>query len=278
MPCLYPAIQEGAPLTSSPFPQVHLFEFHDLEGFPESLRNATTEVLRVMCLQLRVHEVIRPVLEYVLDVTGCSQIVDLCSGAGGPILPIQQSMAGIGRKVSVVLTDKFPNRDAFDRAVKITGGGVRGYYDSVDATDVPRDLRGVRTIFNAFHHFRPPDARRILADAFRQRQPIAIFEITDRAPLRTVFNFPLSFLTMLALLPRMQSRRVEWWLFTYLLPVLPLTFGWDALISCLRSYTAVEFESLRSGLEDDSFTWTVGRVPVPRSPCHINYFLGIPQV
>src|SRR6185369_5367658 len=131
------------------------------------------------------------------------------------------AMTRSGRKVSVVLTDKFPNRDAFARAEKETGGGVSGHYESVDATQVPSRLKGVRTVFNAFHHFRPCDARGILADAYRQRQPIAIFEITDRAFVRTLFNFPLSFLTMLALLPRMRSRRPEWWLFTYLIPVLP---------------------------------------------------------
>jgi hypothetical protein len=278
MECLYLDLPgQGAALESSPLPQIHLFEFHDLDRYPESFRNAITEVLRVMCLRLRVHCVIRPVLETVLDATNCSRIVDLCSGAGGPILPIQQEMQKCGRAVSVTLTDKFPNRDAFARAEAITAGGVKGYRESVDATAVPRDLKGVRTIFNAFHHFRPEQARKILEDAYRQKQPIAIFEITDRAVVRTLFNFPLSFLTLWALLPQMKSRRFEWWIFTYLLPLLPLSFGWDALISCLRSYTGAEFGKLKEGLEDESFSWFSGRLNVPRSPCHINYFVGIPN-
>src|SRR5579871_4071074 len=194
MECMSAHIAGHAPpLVFSPLPQFHLFEFHELDRFPETLRNAITEVLRVMSLQLRVHEVIRPVLEAVLDATGSSRIVDLCSGAGGPILPIQQQWAKAGRPVSVVLTDRFPNRDAFARASRMTRGSVCGYDDPVDATEVPRELAGVRTVFNAFHHFSPEMARKILADAYRQRQPIAIFEITDRAFVRTLFNFPLSF-------------------------------------------------------------------------------------
>jgi hypothetical protein len=147
----------------------------------------------------------------------------------------------------------------------------------VDATQVPAGMTGLRTLFNAFHHFKPAAARAILADAYCSRQPIAIFEITERGPVRTFSNFILSFLTMLILLPRMQARRPEWWLFTYLLPVLPLAFGWDGFVSCLRSHTASEFAKLKEGLEDQSYSWSSGRLPVPGSPVHINYFLGMPH-
>jgi hypothetical protein len=81
---------------------------------------------------------------------------------------------------------------------------------------------------------------------------------------------------MLALLPKMQSRRPEWWLLTYLLPVLPLAFGWDASVSCLRSYTPADLKRLVEGLEDESYRWTAGRLAVPRSTIQVNYFAGIP--
>ena len=51
----------------------------------------------------------------------------------------------------------------------------------MDATHVPRELAGLRTLFNGFHHFRPLDATAILADAVRARQPIAIFEASRRS-------------------------------------------------------------------------------------------------
>jgi hypothetical protein len=257
--------------------RLDLFEFNDLVWFPPSLRNAITEVLRVMCLQLRVHEVILPLLNGVLDRSHAERIIDLCAGAGGPLVPIQQALARSGRNVSVILTDKFPNWDAFRRSGEASNGMVKGYLDSVDATQVPASLTGVRTLFACFHHFPPAQARAILADAYHRRQPIAIFEITERTMLNTLANFPLSFLTMLALLPRMQSRRPEWWLFTYLLPLLPLAFGWDGSVSCLRSYTASEFDGLKAGLEDESYSWSRGRIPVPRSPIHVSYFIGMPR-
>jgi hypothetical protein len=256
-------------------PQFHLFEFNECRWFPQSLKNAITEVLRVMCFQMRVHEVILQVIENVMNRTKVQQIVDLCSGAGGPIVPIQQQLAKSGRPIRVFLTDKFPNRPAFQRCEELTGGFVRGYVEPVPAQNVPAELSGLRTLFNAFHQFPPDSAREILADAYRSRQPIAIFEITERNVFRTLSNFPLSFLTMLALLPRMQSRRPEWWLFTYLVPILPLAFGWDAFVSCLRSYTASEFNALKEGL-DERYSWSSGRVAVPGTPIHVNYFLGMP--
>ena len=270
------SISELSRLNSGSLRRRQLFEFHECAWFPQSLKNAITEVLRVMCYELRVHDVILPLIEDILNRTKAEQVVDLCSGAGGPIVPIQQRLAKAGRPVRVFLTDKFPNRPAFRRCEELTDGLVRGYLDPVPAQNVPVELSGLRTLFNAFHHFPPDSAREILTNAYRSRQPIAIFEITERSVLNTLSNFPLSFLTMLAMLPRMQSRRPEWWLLTYLLPLLPLAFGWDASVSCLRSYTPGDFNTLIRGLEDDSYHWSGGRLPVPRSTIHVNYFVGIP--
>ena len=117
----------------------------------------------------------------------------------------------------------------------------------------------------------------MLADAFRRRQPIAIFETTERSLTNTISNFPLSFLIMLGLMPRMRDKRFEWWLFTYFLPLLPAAFGWDALVSCLRSYTLEEFRSLTAGLESDRYRWAGGRLSIPRSPVHLTFFVGLPS-
>jgi len=255
-------------------PRLRLFEFNDSCWFPETFRNAITEILRVTDVEIRIHDVIRPLLERALDESGTNQIVDLCSGAGGPIVALEQQLAASGRRVSVVLTDLFPNRAALRIAEQSSAGRIRGLDTPVDATRVSCELHGLRTLFNAFHHFDQQAARGILEDAFRCRQPIAIFETTERTLLNTFSNFFLSFLTMLALMPRMRSKRPEWWLFTYLIPLLPIAFGWDAFVSSLRSYTASEFESLTEGLRDSSYQWSSGRVRVPGTPIHVNYFLG----
>lgn len=260
-------------LRSSIFPRLHLFEWHELESCPATVRDGITEILRTLCRQMRVHEAIHPVLEDVIARSQATQIVDLCSGSGGPISALYE--AGF-MHLPALLTDKFPNPQAYALVTAATGGRIQGHSTSIDATRVPKGLTGVRTIFNAFHHFKPEQARAILGDAYASRQPIAIFEITERSAFNTSTNFVLSILTMLALLPRMRPFRWQWALLTYLIPILPLTFGWDGTVSCLRSYTEEEFRQLIAGFDDPAYSWHSGRIPVPGGPIKVNYFCGVP--
>src|SRR4029077_4188304 len=62
-----------------------------------------------------------------------------------------------------------------------SGGTVDFLSESVDATNVPVDLRGVRTLFSSFHHFPPHVARQILRDAAEKGAPIGVFEFTERS-------------------------------------------------------------------------------------------------
>ena len=98
------------------------------------------------------------------------EILDLCSGAGGPIASLVDELEMHGYQVRVRLTDLYPNpkTTSHPRVVWLA--------QSVDATRVPPELAGVRTMFSAFHHFRPAAARAILKDAFDRRRAICIFE------------------------------------------------------------------------------------------------------
>lgn len=272
----HPSAGGAQALASSVVPRIQLFEFNELNWLPESVRNAITEILRVLSVSLRVHEVIWPVLDQLIEKTGSRCIVDLCSGAGGPVTALAHQLSQAN--IAIYLTDKFPNRPAFAAAEQMSAGRIRAYSDPVDASEVPAELKGIRTLFNAFHHFPPAAARRILEDAYSKSQPIAIFEITERTLLRTASNFVLSFLTMLLLFPKMRTKQVLWWPLTYVLPMLPAAFGWDGFVSCMRSYTADEFQSLVSGLDGDHYQWWSGRLPVPRTAVHISYFVGCPTL
>ncbi len=54
--------------------------------------------------------------------------------------------------------------------------------EPVDATAVPAELGGFRTLLGAFHHFPPDVARSILADAAQKRRGLAVLEYTERRP------------------------------------------------------------------------------------------------
>src|SRR5260370_17264832 len=102
------SISELSRLNSGSLRRRQLFEFHECAWFPQSLKNAITEVLRVMCYELRVHDVILPLIEDILNRTKAKQVVDLCSGAGGPIVPIQHRLPKSARPLPAFLPPNFP--------------------------------------------------------------------------------------------------------------------------------------------------------------------------
>src|SRR5947207_1932271 len=190
--------------------RLHLVEIHDLASCPQSLRDALTDFLAFTVNVGGAYDPAGPLLRRAIERTKARRIVDLCSGAGGP----WSRLAGqVG--VPVLLTDLYPHR-----------GGVRDmsfYPESVDARKVPEQLDGFRTIFTAFHHFRPVEARAILEDAVRHRQGIGVFEVARRAPLEMAL-IAFTWLGTLALAPFIRPWRWSRLLWTYLPPVLRLVY------------------------------------------------------
>jgi hypothetical protein len=157
-----------------------------------------------------------------------------------------------------------------------SGGSIIPCFESVDATSVPHDLIGFRTFFNSFHHFAPAAARRILADAQRNRQPVGIFEITERSVPKLLLCFPASFFSVFLLIFRMRPRRPVWWLCTWVLPIIPLTVAWDGFVSHLRAYTRADILPLIRDLSDDTYRWDMGKLRAPRGGIDVTFLIGAP--
>ncbi len=242
------------------------------------LRTALTEWLHALWEYSHAETVIAPLLHSAIVSSGAPRIVDLCSGRSGPIIPVQAELARRGIQIPVILTDKFPDREAWAALTAASHGSVTACIESVDATSVPETLPGLRTLFNSFHHFRPHDALRILADARRIGQPIGVFEITARTLPRLIFCFPASFLSCYLLIWRMRPRRASWWILTWCVPVIPFIIGWDALVSHLRSYTDAELREFTHELTDSLWRWQQGSVAAPRGGVEISFLIGTPVV
>jgi hypothetical protein len=180
--------------------------------------------------------------------------------------------ATLGRPVRVTMTDLYPNRPAFARAAEATGGAVAGEPAPVDARAVPPRLSGIRTLFDALHHFRPADARGVLADAYQQRQPIVVVEGTRRSAA-AVLGMLLVPLIVLLITPRIRPWSWAQLVLTYLVPIVPLLVLWDGVVSCLRSYRLPELRALTAGLDDD-YTWDVGEYR--RRGGVVTYLIGTP--
>jgi len=255
-------------------PRIHCFEFHEKKWFAAACRHAITECVRLWSVRLGMERAISPMVVDLLRSAPTPRIIDLCSGSSGPIPALLSELDKAGVTVEVTLTDLFPDREAFAWAASATGGRVVGWPEPVDAARVPASLAGVRTFFNSFHHFSPEAARAILEDAYRQRQPILIAEITERSAFRAALTFLHSATLMFRYVSSMRPpARPSVWIFTYLIPVLPLALAWDAMISCLRSYSEEELRQLCSNFSRD-WAWEFSRIPVPGLPVHICCFSG----
>jgi hypothetical protein len=265
--------------------RLQLFEFEDQPWLPRVFRDFITDHLRYthneemrkpVTRQIAVH------LKTLLERTGEARIIDLCAGAGGPVGPIIEELQAMSaRGVEVVLTDLYPNVAAFEKLVAESRGLLRAEYRSINALNVPAELQGIRTVFAGFHHFPPRLARVVLEDAVRKRATVAIFEPLDRTPRMLVLLGVMSFvrgLTHTHIVGRLTLSRA---LLTYLLPIAPLLFAWDGMVSVVRSYTASELLDLASGAENaTSYQWSAGRFEVggPLGPMPTTYLLGTPRL
>lgn len=255
--------------------RLHLFEVLDQAWCPAPVRHGATDWLAHLMNGHKAFNRVAPKLVDALERSGSSQVVDLCSGGGGPWLTLEREVAK-SRKISITLTDLFPNPELGERYVD-SQGDFRVHREPVDATCVPSELAGVRTIMSGFHHFRPAEARRILGDAVSKGQPIVVCEGSDNR-LKGLAMMTLMPLFMWLGMPAVRPFRWSRLLLTYVVPLLPLVGYWDASVSMLRVYTPKELRDLiESTPGHESFIWDVGTVPVDGSPLGLTYLVGVPR-
>ena len=253
-----------------------LIEIHDQDWCPRMVRDAETDYLQFTIATTKPYAAMIPVLATALQCAGARHILDLCSGAAGPWLWLHPVLAERGVNVSVCLTDKWPNREGFDQAGGLTHQAIRYHAQPVDATRSPGELPGFRTMFTAFHHFRPEQARAVLADAVEKRQGIAVFEATQRSGLALLLTLLVP-LMVLVMTPFVRPFRWSRLALTYLIPVLPLVMLFDGLVSCLRTYSVQELRELTARLDAHDYRWNIGAVKGKASPIPVTYLIGVPS-
>lgn len=256
--------------------RLHLIEIHDQAWCPSVLRDAATDYLQFVTHVANPYAPVADRLRRALERARAARIVDLCSGAGGPWIKLGP-LLGVGeaQATPVLLTDRFPNLEAMERMRAKSGGLVDYEPRPVDAAHTPTDLDGFRTLFASFHHFRPRDAERILADAVERRQGIAVLEMTHRSVV-AVALMGLVPLLVLLLTPLIRPFRWSRLLWTYVLPALPFLVAFDGIVSSLRTYAPAELEELVRGLRD-GYTWEIGEERSGPGPVPITYLIGYPE-
>lgn len=233
----------------------HGFEFGDQPWIPTVLRQAETAYLATAYRFLpALTRQWTEKISTLLPREEPAEILDLCSGSGGPAPLVVEELRKRNYDVRAKLTDLYPNPN--------TGSHPRITWlaEPLNAMQVPAELTGVWTMFSAFHHFPPEAAHAILRHAFEHRRAIAIFESGSGTWLGVVSMLGVP-LAVLALMPFARPFRWSYALFTYLLPVIPLLVLWDGLVSMLRIYSPEQLQELTADLRGmpDGLPYLVGR-------------------
>jgi hypothetical protein len=256
--------------------RIQFIELHEQPWFPPALRNEITDALQCGSEILKAYASVSTLLQRALDATRSRSIVDICSGSGGPWLDLSRKLRSDPSGYSILLTDKFPNVAAIESSKAASANGIHFHPSSVDATKVPPELDGFRTMFSSFHHFPPAQARAILQNAVDARQGIGIFEVTSRTAPAVAMMF-LWFLTPFVFTPIIRPFRWSRVFCTYVLPIIPLVLLFDGLVSCLRTYQPRELRELISGLAAPEYRWEAGEQAGTFGGLPITYLIGYPQ-
>ncbi len=253
--------------------RIQLFEFGDLERCPASLRRALRDAM--VLGETRFHtfrDVVGPLID-ALKRTQRDQVLDLCSGSGGPWHDLAPAVSDAGVELDVLLSERSgppPGDLALPATPRVSLSFAR---QPIDARAVPSGLPGLRTLFNSFHHFRPDEARRVVAQIAEAGEGVVIAELTARRLSSVLWNalaVPLALLVGAAFLG---DRRIRAW--TYLGGLLPLVVAWDGVVSCLRSYTAEEIAAIAREAAPHH-DWQHGELRLGRLPVWITYVTGVP--
>jgi len=204
------------------------------------------------------------------------EILDLCSGSGGAMPLIIEELEKRGYDVRATLTDLHPNQNSALNPLTAPPPGIVWLAEPVDATCVPTKLKGVRTMFSAFHHFRPEKAKAILRDAFESRDAICIFESGSGTLLGLSMALGVPF-GVLLLMPFARPFRWGYLVFTYLIPLVPLILLWDVIVSFLRLYSPEQMKKFTEDLQAPDYVWEIGRIQVRGIPGGLPYLIGWPS-
>jgi hypothetical protein len=260
-------------------PRIHLFEFTDQTWYPPVFRRIQTDYLQFVTTRGAGHQNLIPLFARALQHASTDRIVDLCSGGTGPWLRLHDQLEQAGLPVKVTLTDKYPHPDSLRKWSASPQAGIEYLSESVDAMSVPANLTGMRTMFEGFHHFKPEQARLILQDAVEKRVAMGIFEASLKPPQAPIIFLLSPLMTLLGYIFATPFIRPLTWsrfLWTYLLPVVPLATCWDGMISFLRVYSQKELKDLTSSLQGKDYTWEIGEVSTGTPLFVFTYLLGYP--
>lgn len=237
----------------------HFFEFVDQNWIPALIRNSITQITQFNIDFFKIYDPVSSIINELIKTTGNNQIIDLCSGSSGPW---PRLISQIASPVKVTLTDKFPNLKKWEQIAQSSGAKISYSKTPVDVHFIPDELKGIRTIFTGFHHFKLEEARSLLIQTVARDQPIAIFEFTERSLISMLRGLILFILLPFFQTPFIKPRSIAVFFWTYCIPLIPILHYWDGLISNIRTYSVNELWEIVNSTDWKKYHWEIGSKPI----------------
>jgi hypothetical protein len=256
--------------------RIHFIEIEDQIWCPKALRDGVTDFIQHI---VGVYGLYKPIVPRLADALFHSKqiaVVDLCSGGAGPWLSILEDLQKAKHNsITLTLTDLYPNLRTF-RAIQAHAPQNISFCDQpVNATQVPKNLTGFRTLFSSFHHLKPEQAQAVLQNAVNAKTGIAAFESTQRHPLLLLYMLITPLLVWLNT-PFIRPFRWSRLFLTYIIPLIPLIVMFDGFVSCLRTYTVEELQIMTKQLNAPDYHWEIGIEHIGFLPIGVTYLIGYP--
>ena len=257
----------------------HFFEFHERSECPAFIRDSVVETLGHGLRWGGLANVIGPAFQEFLRLAQPTRILDLCSGSGQPAANLVKWLKENNTPCpQFILSDLFPNRATLEDSLLVDPDRLVFEAEPVDATNVDSSIgHDARMMVNAFHHFDTKMAKSILEDCALKKKSIFIFEGVPRgllAFLTLALSMPVVPLALFVnpfLAPRHKLLK---FVFTFFIPLIPLVFIWDSVVSNLRTYTESEWLEMTRSI--GGYQWIYRKFRFGRG-AHAVVCFGIPE-
>ncbi|MEM9929386.1 MAG: hypothetical protein AAF840_06190 [Bacteroidota bacterium] len=265
--------------------RLELFEFEDFSWLPKVVRTGVTNLLQVLHQVFKTSEVLVQLLSECQEKVPFSQIVDLGSGSGGPMIDVVNTLNSqrpTEEQLQLTLTDLHPDPVTIAKVRALGNPQIKYAEASVNAVAMDQVPTGLKTMIASFHHMPPPVAQQILQEAEHNRQPILIYEFAENNVPVVVWTLllPISLLMLvfmsLLLTFRVRPLTFSQIIFTYLIPIIPLIYAWDGQASIMRTYTFDDLRGLIGEQKNENYTWEIASAKRPNGKKAGYYIFGYP--
>ena len=245
--------------------RIELFEFEDFNWLPNTIRTGVTNLIKVLHRLFGTSDLLVELITNCQKKTSFSQIIDLGSGSGGPMIDVVKKINDHSKdnSINLLLTDKYPNINTVNSINNLKLPYVKYLEHSVDASALESAPKGLKTMIASFHHMNPVIAKQILTSAKKSKEPILIYEIAENTipVLLWWLLLPISLIILivmsLVMTPFVRPLTIPQIIFTYLIPIIPIIYAWDGQASIMRTYTFKDIETLIGEKDSKSYKWEI---------------------